>query len=506
MRTLVACGVDTCFANPGTSEMHFVAALDRVEGMRSVLTLFEGVATGAADGYARMTSRPACTLLHLTPGLGNGLANLHNAYRALSPIVNIVGEHALAHRAFDPPLYADIDALARIHSRWVGTVDAASATGDAAASAVAHALAPPGQISTVILPADCAWGDGGRVASPLAVSTRRRVDETRVRSAAAALRQGRAALILNGPMLSPDRLDTCGHIAAATAAELLTPTQVPRLARGAGRVSAERIPYVIDDALNRLQHLERVVLVNAKAPVAFFAYPNKPSMLLPSHCEVLTLADLVEDGGDAIERLADYLGAKAFEPKRESLALPALPTGAITLPGIAAVVAALLPENAIVVDESVTSGRGLLPATRNSPPHDWMTIPGGAIGMGLPVSVGAAIACPDRPVICLESDGSGMYTLQALWTMARESLNVITLLFNNRSYEILKTEFKAMGAGDPGQKALDMLEIGRPDIDWVSLSRGQGVPAVRVETLDALARELRAALGEHGPRLIDVII
>ena len=507
VRTLVACGVDTCFANPGTSEMHFVAALDRVDGMRCVLALFEGVATGAADGYARMTGRPASTLLHLGPGLANGLANLHNAHRALSPVVNIVGEHATYHRQYDPPLHSNIAALAGVYSSWVKSVDSPDGTAAAAAEAVAAALVPPGRISTLILPADTAWSESAQgPASPRAVAPRARVDDGRVRAAADSLRKGKAALILNGPLLRTDPLDTCGRIAAATGAELFAPTQVPRLERGAGRVFVDRIPYVIESALKRLQHLQQVVLVNARPPVAFFAYPNKPSLLLPPDCEVLTLADPAEDGVDAIERLADAVGARGHEPVREPFNPPPLPSGPITLPALAAVIAALMPEQAIVVDESITSGRGLLPATRISAPHDWLTNPGGSIGTGLPLAVGAAVACPERKVVCLESDGSGMYTLQGLWTMARERLNVTTVLFNNRSYEILKGEFRHVGAGEAGRKASDMLEIGRPDLDWVQLATAQGVAASRATTLDEFATHLRTALAERGPHLVEVML
>ena len=507
VRTLVACGVDTCFTNPGTSEMHFVAALDRVDGMRCVLALFEGVATGAADGYARMTGRPASTLLHLGPGLANGLANLHNAHRALSPVVNIVGEHATYHRQYDPPLHSSIAALAGVYSSWVTSVDSPDGTAAAAAEAVAAALVPPGRISTLILPADTAWSESAQSpASPRAVPPRARVDDGRVRAAADSLRKGKAALILNGPLLRTGPLDTCGRIAAATGAELFAPTQVPRLERGAGRVFVDRIPYVIESALKRLQHLQQVVLVNARPPVAFFAYPNKPSLLLPPDCEVLTLADPAEDGVDAIERLADAVGVRGHEPVREPFNPPPLPSGPITLPALAAVIAALMPEQAIVVDESITSGRGLLPATRTSAPHDWLTNPGGSIGTGLPLAVGAAVACPERKVVCLESDGSGMYTLQGLWTMARERLNVTTVLFNNRSYEILKGEFRHVGAGEAGQKASDMLEIGRPDLDWVQLATAQGVAASRATTLDEFATHLRTALAERGPHLVEVML
>jgi acetolactate synthase-1/2/3 large subunit len=507
VRTLLGSGVNTCFTNPGTSEMHFVAALDRVDGMRCVLALFEGVAAGAADGYARMLDRPASTLLHLGPGLANATASLHNAHRALSPIVNIVGDHAMAHRRLDPPLNADIETLASVYSSWIATIGSPDRTGAEAAMAVAESRRPPGCISTLVLPADCAWTDtDAPVAPPLVAAARTKVDDRRVHAAADGLRRGRAALILNGPLLREEPLELCGRIAAATGAELLAPTQVPRVQRGAGRVFVDRIPYVIDAALKRLQHIERAVLVNARQPVAFFAYPNKPGLLLPPGCEVTTLATPEEDGVDAVERLAEVLAAKKAEPTCEVYAPPDRPSGPITLPGIAAVIARAIPDGGIVIDESITSGRALMPTTRTSRPHDWLTNPGGSIGTGLPLAIGAAVACPDKKVICLESDGSGMYTVQGLWTMARERLNVVTVLFNNRSYEILKGEFNYVGAGVAGAKATDMLEIGRPDLNWVALANAQGVAAARVNSLDALASELESAMAEHLPRLIEVMI
>jgi len=507
VRTLVASGVTTSFTNPGTSEMHFVGALDRVDGMRCVLVLFEGVATGAADGYARMTDRPASTLLHLGPGLGNGLSNLHNAHRARSPVINIVGEHATYHRKFDPPLHADIAGIARPYSQWIKTSETADDTAEHAAEAVAAALTPPGQISTLILPADTAWNETTRgVAKPKPVPSRAKVDEARVREAAEMLRKGEAALVLNGPMLRTAPLEVCGRIAVATKSELLSPTQMARVERGAGRVAVDRIPYVIEAATKRLANIKRIVLVNSQMPTAFFAYPGKRSLLIPEHCETMVLADPAEDGMDAAQRLAEAVGATKAAPKHEPLARPAIPTGAMSLPGIASVVAALMPENSIVVDESITSGRGLVSATRNAPPHDWMVNPGGSIGMAMPVAIGAAVACPDRKVICLEGDGSGMYTLQSLWTMARENLNIVTLIFANRTYEILKGEFKNVGAGVAGKKALDMLEIGRPDLDWIALAKGHGVNASRAQNLDELAWQLGGAMRESGPHLIEVVI
>ena len=504
IRSLLASGVDTCFTNPGTSEMHFVAALDRIEGMRCVLALFEGVVTGAADGYGRMKDRPASTLLHLGPGLGNGLANLHNARRAYSPIVNVVGEHATWHQQYDPPLASPIEQIAGANSRWVRTAASVKTVGADAAAAVAASLDAPGGSATLVLPADIAWTQGAEVAGPLPVRARRKVDESRVRAAADALRKGQGALVLNGPMLRAAPLELCGRIAAKTGAELLCPTQINRAERGAGRVAIDRIPYVVELAQKRLAGIRSMVLINSRQPVNFFAYPGKPSLPMAEGCDVVVLAELDEDGADAAARLADLLDARRAAPKLEPLARPPLPSGPITLPGLAAVIAALMPERAIVSDESITSGRGLVAATKNAPPHDWLVNPGGSIGFAMPVAIGAAVACPDRRVLCLQSDGAGMYTVQALWTMARESLDIVTLVFANRTYEILKGELKNVGAGEPGRKARDMLEIGRPDIDWVALAKGQGVPASRVEDLDGLARELRAALGERGPRLIEI--
>ncbi|MGQ0656217.1 MAG: acetolactate synthase large subunit, partial [Betaproteobacteria bacterium] len=417
VRSLLASRVDVCFANPGTSEMHFVGALDRVAEMRCVLALFEGVATGAADGYGRMTGRPASTLLHLGPGLGNGLANLHNAARANTPIVNIVGEHATYHRRFDPPLASDIAATAKgAHSKWIKCCESPAETGADAARAVAEALRAPGCISTLLLPADSAWSEGGEVAKPVAAAERAKVDEARIAEAAKMLRSGNAALLLNGPMLVGDAVELCGSVAAAAGAELIAPTQIPRVERGAGRINIDRVPYIIEHALKRLGGIRNLVMVNATQPVAFFAYPGKRSEVTREDCRLFTLASPVEDGVDAMRRLAERLDAGKAQPRREPFECPGLPSGSFTLPGIAATIAALLPENAIVVDESVTSGRGLVPTTRSSAPNDWISYTGGSIGFAMPVAIGAALACPGRKVLCLEGDGSGMYTNQSLWT------------------------------------------------------------------------------------------
>jgi len=505
VRTLIAGGVDVCFANPGTSEMHFVAALDKVEGMRCVLGLFEGVVTGAADGYYRMAQRPAATLLHLGPGLGNGLANLHNAKKAHSGIVNIVGEHATYHVKYDAPLTSDIEGIARPMSDWVKTSPSSQVVAADGALAVQAANTPPGQIATLILPADTAWNPGSGIAPAQPAPARKAVSSEAVKTAAQALLAGDAALLMGNVALRGGPLESAGKVAAKTGCRLLAEYNYARMERGAGRVRAERIPYAVDQALAALKGLKRIVLVGAKPPVSFFAYPNKPSLQAPEDCEFITLADIGDDLAGALQALADELGAGKIAPAHvAAFEPPALPTGKYSLDSIGTLLGALLPENAIVIDEAVSSGRGFARFTAVAQPHDWIPNTGGSIGFALPVAVGAAIARPDRKVIALEGDGSGMYTLQALWTMARESLDVTVLVFANRAYNILRGELANVGAGTPGVRATDMLTIDRPDLDWLALAKGHGVESGRAANLDELAVQFKRALARKGPYLIEV--
>jgi acetolactate synthase-1/2/3 large subunit len=508
VRTLIASGVNLCFTNPGTSEMHFVAALDKVEGMRCVLGLFEGVVTGAADGYYRMTGHPAATLLHLGPGLGNGLANLHNAKKARSGIVNIVGEHASYHIAHDAPLTSDIEGVALAMSDWVKTSTSSQAVAADGALAVEAARTAPGQIATLILPADTAWNAAGDVVTARAPQPRSAAAPGAVKAAAESLRRdGPSALLLGGIGVRARALELAGRIAAKTGCSLIGEYNSARIERGAGRIIANRVPYMVDAALAMLEDLRRIVLAGARPPVGFFAYPGKPSRLAPAECAFTKLAGVEEDIEAALEALALELGALALPPAHVArLAPPALPDGKITLDGIAAVLGGLIPENAIVVDEAVSSGRGFTGQTASAQPHDWITSMGGAIGYGLPVAVGAALACPERKVIALEGDGSAMYTLQALWTMARESLDVTIVVFANHSYNILRGELANVGAGAPGQRATDMLTLDRPILDWRSLARGQGVEAGQATDLGEFARELRRGLASRGPYLIELLM
>jgi acetolactate synthase-1/2/3 large subunit len=506
VETLVAGGVEVCFTNPGTSEMHFVAALDSVPGIRCVLCLFEGGATGAADGYARMTDKPAGTLLHLGPGLGNGIANLHNARRARSPMVNIVGDHATHHLQYDSPLTSDIEGLAGPVSAWVRSSRDAASVGADAAEAIAAALTPPGRIATLILPADTAWTEGGKVGRVPKVPGRPSVSEASVAEAAKALRAGDAMLMLGAIALRQHGLDLAGAITDKTGARLMAQGSNARMERGAGRVPLDRVPYPVDAALAQLKGVKRLVLAGAVPPVAFFGYPNKPSKLTEPDCEILTLATPGDDIVGALEALAEAVGAKCSAARRQELARPDLPTGAINLDSLAAALGALLPENAIVCDESVTTGRGFFPLTRGAAPHDWLQNMGGAIGIGIPLATGAAVACPDRKVVNLQADGSGMYTLQSLWTQAREQLDVLTVIWANRSYAILRHELTNVGARNPGRKALDMLSLANPELDWVSMAKGMGVEGVRVETIDDFAKAFRGGCSRRGPYLIEVMI
>jgi acetolactate synthase-1/2/3 large subunit len=505
VRSLVAGGVETCFANPGTSEIHLVAALDHLPEMRCVLGLFEGVVTGAADGYARMAERPACTLLHLGPGLANGLANLHNASRAHVPIVSLVGQHATYHLQHDTPLTSDIEGIARPYSKWLRTSVSASSLGSDAAEAIVAARTAPGRIATLIVPADIAWSEGGAVAARPPLPKPSLPSAATIERAAVMLRLGvSTAILLGGNALYGNGLAVAGRIAAATGAKLLAPYPITRLQRGAGIPRVDRVQYVLEQGIEQFQEFRQLILVGTEAPMAYFAYPGKNSTFTSPGCEIHRLAGPGEDYVGALDALAEALSLPRGAVGGERAERPPLPSGEITLPGLAAAVGALLPEHAIVVDESMTSGRGLMAATKGAPPHDWLGNTGGSIGIALPLAVGAAVACPDRRILCLTADGSTMYTLQALWTMAREGLNVTTVVFANRDYAVLKREFSYLGIGSPGPRALDMFEIGRPSLDWVQLAKGMGVPGTRVSSLDEFGKALRAGLEAEGPTLIEV--
>ncbi|MFI4933563.1 MAG: acetolactate synthase large subunit [Caulobacterales bacterium] len=505
VHSLLASGVDTCFSNPGTSEMHFVAALDRIPGMRCVLGLFEGVVTGAADGYARTSGKPAATLLHCGPGLANGLANLHNARRAGTPVVNIVGDQATYHRPLDPPLTADTEGWARGVSGWVRTAMDVATVGADAAAAVQAAQIAPGQIATLILPSDTSWNEGGVVAPALPRLPTPHAAPSQVDEAAKVLRDGgRGVVLLIGHAgLSERGLALAHRIAAATGCRVMADT-AGKVARGQGRLAPERVPYVVDLAVQTMAGTRHLILCAAKKPVTFFAYPGKPQTSLPEDAQIHVLARKEQDPVEALERLAEALSAPKVAPP-DNGQRPEIGRGPLTPESFASTVGALLPEGAIVADESITYGRGLGRFTKASPPHDWMNVAGGAIGGGIPMATGAAIGAPGRRVINLQADGSAMYTVQALWTQARENLDVTTVILSNRKYQILLGELANVGA-NPGRTALEMMDLGHPDLNWPKLAEGMGVEAARTDTADGFADLLAAALNRRGPFLIELLI
>lgn len=501
-------GIEVCFGNPGTSEMHFLAALDRIEGLRSVLCLFEGVATGAADGYARMTGKPAATLTHLGPGLANGLANLHNARRARSPIVNIVGDHATYHRQYDSPLTSDVEAVASTFSDWVRTCPDAGSLAEAASAAVLAARTPPGQVASLILPADAAWAETS--ATPDIIPNwpaPADVPDDRIDDIASILEaDGRCLLYITDQALTERGLDAASRIAQATGADLLTPISNARIERGAGRVAINRLHYPVDQALEQLKPYQHIILVGAAEPVAFFAYPDKPSRLAAEDAVCSELAVAGENLPGALERLAERLGADRLAPSHESLERPSAPSGALAGDKIATAVAHHLPENAIVVDESISTGRHFFPYTRTAAPHTWLQIIGGAIGTGLPLAVGAAVACPDRKVVSLQADGSAMYTIQALWTQAREGLDVTTVILSNRAYAILQGEMTNVGVANPGRTGKNMMSLDDPPLDWVALAKGMGIEAVATGDAVDFTKALGRGIATPGPFLIEARI
>lgn len=509
MKTLVQGGVEVCFTNPGTSEMHFVAALDSAPQMRAVLCLFEGVATGAADGYGRMAGKPAATLLHLGCGLGNGLANLHNARKGKVPVLNIVGDHATSHVPYDAQLQSDIETVARnVSPQFVRTSQSTQALCRDAAQALAVAKGPPGQVATLILPADVSWGEGGTPEPPSATAAPSCAHDDQVKALAASIRTGgRTAMLLGGSGLREEALWIAARIAAHSGVKLLAETFPTRLERGAGLPAVERIAYLAEMAAVQLKGVERLILVDTKAPVSFFAYPGRRSDLTPEGCAVETLAAPDQDAVGSLKKLAIALGADNVQAPSAPALRPSAPRGRrLTAEKVCKAVGQLLPQDAILIDEAITSGLMLAHYTAGAPRHDLLTLTGGAIGQGLPNAIGAAIACPERPVLALIGDGSSMYTIQALWTLAREGLNVTAVIFNNAAYSVLNVELERVGAERIGPKARAQLDLGGAGLDFAKIAEGMGVTAVRVEETDAFCRALAQALATPGPHLIDAVV
>jgi acetolactate synthase-1/2/3 large subunit len=507
IKTLSDSGIDTCFTNPGTSEMHFVAALDGSD-MRAVLCLFEGVATGAADGYARIANKPAATLLHLGCGLGNGLANLHNARKARVPMVNIVGDHAGYHKQYDAPLESDIETIARNVSSWIRTCPSTEQIGADAAEAVEVAYKAPQQISTLILPADVSWGEG-------AIASKADLSPTIDSAPAELIRQisdvlltrgKKTAILLGRRVLLEEGLVAAAKISEKTGAKLFCEVFPTRLQRGAGLPFVERIAYLAELAAVQLKGYEHLIIIDTKAPVSFFAYPGKESYLVPDRCKVHHLVSDDQDALVSLQAIVDTVDARDVKPTLQPANRPALPAGKLNAAKVCQAVGALMPENVIISDEAQTSGLKLSTYTAGCPRHDVLTLTGGAIGQGLPVAIGAAIAGNDQPVIALVGDGSVMYTIQSLWTLMNENLDVTVIVLNNRSYAILNIELERVGAKGDGPKAKSQLDLSKTPIDFVAMAKGMGMPAKKATTAEEFNDALAAAIREPGPHLIDAIV
>ncbi len=510
VRTLINQGVELCFTNPGTSEMHMVAALDRVEGMQSVLCLFEGVATGAADGYARMSGKPACTLLHLGPGLANGLANLHNAKRAFAPVLNIVGDHAIAHRPLDAPLTSDVEAVCAPMSRWVGTVKSSAEVSTMAIEAVRQSYGPARGVASLVLPADCAWSNDEPDVLPKAeMPPLNPVPGNVTSKAAEALKNAKNPIIYVGGTACLDAgLQAAGRIAEKLDCRLVMETFAPRVSRGAGRVSTTRLNYFAEQAAEDLKDCDLLLVAGSKSPVSFFAYPGVESKLTPEGAKLVHLGGPADDITAALEEVAVRIEAPAAPTLPERNFAPDLINEDEPLnPGYVGLsLWRHMPDDSVICDDATTSGMGIYPWLENGPPHEWLCLTGGAIGMGMPLAVGAAFGAPDSQVFALCGDGAAAYTLQALWTQAREKQNVINVVFANHSYLVLNFELDRVGAGEPGPAAKAMLDLSNPKMDWVKLSEGFGVPAVRARTVGqfdkALQDALKASNNAEGPQLI----
>ena len=508
LKTLIANGLEVVFANPGTSEMHLVAAIDHHPEVRPILGLFEGVVTGAADGYARMSGKAAANLLHLGPGLGNGFANIHNAKKARTPMLNIVGDHATYHLQYNAPLTSDLDGLAKASSDWVGrslSPDDLSSLGSQAWSE-AHKF--PGQIATMLVPADCAWGETDNIGPVVKRPDPLKVDDKKIDEAFKALSSStNAMLFIGGDFLDEESVTLAGKIATSANCRLATDTFVKRHRRGRGITKVEPIPYFAEMAEEHLKGIDVIVFIGTRPPVSFFAYPGKKSYLSPEEAQLIELSSPLQDGKYALNALSDLFGGTRIDKQlipNETIDMPI--SGTLGPDNIGPIFAGLLPEETIVCDEAATSGFFVTPHAWNAKPIDWLALTGGSIGQGLPLATGAAIAAPDRPVVCLHGDGGAMYTVQALWTQARESLNVTNIIFSNRSYAILKVELDRVGALGTGDRAASMFSLDDPAISWPSLAQSLGVDGYTATTVEEFKKALSNSLISEGPSLIEVMI
>ena len=506
-KALVDAGVTTCFANPGTSEMQLVYEMGLSDAVRPILCLQEDVVTGAADGFGRMKGAPAFTLLHVGSGFANGIAMLHNAGRADTPIVNVVGANATYHQPNYPEhelINGHITDLARVVSHWAKEARNATELGELGAEAAA--LAKTGRICTIVAPTNCHWDEANPPPVFSAPLQRQKTSAEAIAHAAAMLKNGKkTGLVLGNLALHGEALGLAGRIGAKTGAALLSeifPSY--HLSRGEGRPNVDPIPYEYEVCLKFLQPFEQLIFVGALFPVATFAYKDKPVMKSPPGCDLFIMSSVDQDLTAALSSLAEATGAGDAAAFRERRTEASAPSGELTAETIGQTLCMLLPEHAILSDEAATNGGPIFAATKGARAHDYIApVNGGAIGGGMPLALGAAIACPDRKVVHLQADGSGMYTVQALWSMAREKSDVVVVVFKNDVYAILNLEMARVRENELNAKMKWMLDLDKPTLDWVSISKGFGVPATRARTAEEFHRQFEAALAVKGPHLIE---
>jgi len=509
IKTAVDCGIAICFANPGTTELPIVAALDRIAGIKAVLGLFEGVCTGAADGFGRMAEKPAMTLFHLGPGLANGIANLHNARRARTPVVNIIGEHATWHRPMDPPLAMDIEGLAKTVSAWVRTTASSQELPKDVAEAVRAASS--GCIASLIVPHDYQLEECKTKVPAFSRGAFDPIDPKEIEAATRLLRtRKKTALLLGGRAVRKEGLSIAARIRGMIGCDLLAETFPPVLEQGVGLPVVKRLRTGVSGAQTMLADYDGVVLAGAKDPVTFFGYPGVRSRILRDDQHEMAIGTGRQNLLEALAALADRLKGKdrgsGAPTDSAQLSRPPVPEGALTPAAVCQTVAALQPEGAIIVDEGLTTSGRYYSMAVGLPPYTILRLTGGAIGYGMPCAIGAALACPDRPVINFQADGSAMYTVQALWSQAREGLNITTLICSDRSYRTLVGELRRAGIEKLGKNAQILTALTNPAIDWVSVSQGLGVPAISVSDVSGLVNALKRSLAEPGPSLIEMIL
>lgn len=503
---LVDAGIDTVFANPGTTEMPLVAALDACgDAVTAVLALHETVCSAAADGYWRARGRPAATLLHLGPGVANAAANFHNAQKARAGIVNLIGDHPNRHLSVQSPLQTPLESLCRLFSDWTGF--ASDPAQQAAVARTAVGIAATGRVASLIVPHDVQLAQVGPTPRPLS-SVPGRPRSAAIPAAIAALaRATRPALLLGGPALGKAGLRLAARLGARVGAPVFCETLFAAMDRGGDIPQPTRLAYFPEQAIAQLAGHDLILLVGAAEPVAFFAYPDLPSRLAPSGAAIVAVATAHEDCALALAELLDAVPAApdqatacnsgAGQPSANA------PGDRLTPQTLCEIVAAAIPAGAVVVDEGITTGLAFYNASLAARPFRHLCLTGGAIGWGPGASVGAALGAR-APVINLQADGSSLYAIQALWTQARHSLPVTTVICRNGRYRILETELARAGLDTRGRHAAAMCDLA--GIDWCTLAQGFGVRAVRARSVGELTAALEGIAERRGPLLIEAVI